>query len=384
MEIEELREWFGENLNLLREQLLLEKYKVSAVRKVEIPKPTGGIRVLGIPTVKDRFIQQAIHQELSSLYEPQFSNYSYGFRPNRNAEQAIVQATTYIREGKEWVVDIDLEEFFDRINHDRLMQRLSKGIGDKRLLRLINAYLKAGMMEGGLTEQRTAGTPQGGPLSPLLSNIVLDELDKELENRGHSFCRYADDCNIYVNSKKAGKRVMASIVKFIENKLKLKVNRSKSGVRHCSDVKFLGYTLLSEGGVRVADKSIIRLKDKVREITKRNRGVKFSQLIKELNLVIIGWSNYFRLANKWLSTIRDLDGWIRRKLRCYKIKQCGRKYTIYKLLRSLDISHGKSWNVMMYSQSWWNMSKKEAVNQSMGLKWFARQGLQSLYLRMKV
>ena len=384
MEIEELREWFGENLNRLREQLLRERYEVSAVRKVEIEKSSGGIRTLGIPTVKDRFIQQAIHQELSRLYDPQFSDYSYGFRPNRNAQQAIVQATEYIKEGKEWVVDIDLENFFDRINHDRLMQRLSKGIGDKRLLRLINAYLKAGMMEGGLTEQRTSGTPQGGPLSPLLSNIVLDELDKELESRGHSFCRYADDCNIYVNSKKAGERVMTSIVKFIEKKLKLKVNHSKSGVRHCSEVKFLGYTLLSEGGIRIADKSIIRLKEKVREITKRNRGVKFSQIIVELNRVIIGWTNYFRLANKWLATIRDLDGWIRRKLRCYKLKQCGRKYTIYKLLRSLDVPLQTSWNVVMYSQGWWNMTKTVAVNQSMGMKWFAQQGLQSLYLRFKV
>ena len=384
MEIEELREWFGENLNRLREQLLRERYEVSAVRKVEIEKSSGGIRTLGIPTVKDRFIQQAIHQELSRLYDPQFSDYSYGFRPNRNAQQAIVQATEYIKEGKEWVVDIDLENFFDRINHDRLMQRLSKGIGDKRLLRLINAYLKAGMMEGGLTEQRTSGTPQGGPLSPLLSNIVLDVLDKELESRGHSFCRYADDCNIYVNSKKAGERVMTSIVKFIEKKLKLKVNHSKSGVRHCSEVKFLGYTLLSEGGIRIADKSIIRLKEKVREITKRNRGVKFSQIIVELNRVIIGWTNYFRLANKWLATIRDLDGWIRRKLRCYKLKQCGRKYTIYKLLRSLDVPLQTSWNVVMYSQGWWNMTKTVAVNQSMGMKWFAQQGLQSLYLRFKV
>ena len=384
MEIEELREWFGENLNRLREQLLRERYEVSAVRKVEIEKSSGGIRTLGIPTVKDRFIQQAIHQELSRLYDPQFSDYSYGFRPNRNAQPAIVQATEYIKEGKEWVVDIDLENFFDRINHDRLMQRLSKGIGDKRLLRLINAYLKAGMMEGGLTEQRTSGTPQGGPLSPLLSNIVLDELDKELESRGHSFCRYADDCNIYVNSKKAGERVMTSIVKFIEKKLKLKVNHSKSGVRHCSEVKFLGYTLLSEGGIRIADKSIIRLKEKVREITKRNRGVKFSQIIVELNRVIIGWTNYFRLANKWLATIRDLDGWIRRKLRCYKLKQCGRKYTIYKLLRSLDVPLQTSWNVVMYSQGWWNMTKTVAVNQSMGMKWFAQQGLQSLYLRFKV
>jgi RNA-directed DNA polymerase len=384
MEIEELRQWFGKNLNNLRERILAENYEVSTVLKVAIPKPTGGVRILGIPTVKDRFIQQAIHQVLSRFYESQFSEHSYGFRPNRHAQQAVLQASRYIKEGKEWVVDIDLENFFDRINHDRLMQRLSKGIGDKRLLRLINAYLKAGMMEGGLTEQRVAGTPQGGPLSPLLSNIVLDELDKELERRGHSFCRYADDCNIYVSSKKAGERVMTSMVKFIEKKLKLKVNHPKSGVRHCQDVKFLGYTLLKEGGIRIADKSISRLKEKIRRITKRNRGVKFRQVIKELNEAIIGWTNYFRLANKWLSTIRDLDGWIRRKLRCYKLKQCGRKYTIYKLLRSLGEPEGKSWNVVMYAQGWWNMSKKEAVNQAMNLKWFAQQGLQSLVLRMKV
>lgn len=338
--------------------------------------------MLGIPTVKDRLVQQAIHQRLNLYYEPYFSDYSYGFRPNRDAHQAVLQASQYIREGKEWVVDIDLEKFFDKINHDRLMQRLSKGIGDKRLLRLINAFLKAGMMEGGLIEQRIAGTPQGGPLSPLLSNIVLDELDKELEKRGHSFCRYADDCNIYVKSKKAGERVMESVVHFIEKKLKLKVNRSKSGVRHCTEVKFLGYTLMAEGGIRIADKSIDRLKDKVRAITKRNRGVKFEQVIGELNKAIVGWTNYFRLANKWLSTLRNLDGWIRRKLRCYKLKQCGRKYTIFKLLRKFGIPENTSWNVVMYSQGWWNMTTKVAVNQAMNVKWFAQQGLQSLALRI--
>jgi RNA-directed DNA polymerase len=235
-----------------------------------------------------------------------------------------------------------------------------------------------------LTEQRIAGTPQGGPLSPLLSNIVLDELDKELESRGHSFCRYADDCNIYVKSRKAGERVMTSIVDFIEKKLKLKVNREKSGVRHCSDVKFLGYTLLTEGGIRVADKSIDRLKDRIRGITRRNRGVKFELVIKELNSAIIGWTNYFRLANVWLSTFNELDGWIRRKLRCYRLKQCGRRYTIFKLLRSLDIPEGKSWNAVMYSQGWWQMSKKIAVGHAMNRYWFAQYGLQSLYLRMKV
>jgi group II intron reverse transcriptase/maturase len=384
MEVEELGSWLGIHLTELRTTLLNEQYKVDAVRKVEIPKPTGGTRMLGIPTVKDRLIQQAISQELAMYYEPHFSENSYGFRPGRSAHQAITQAAEYIKEGHEWVVDIDLEKFFDKINHDRLMQRLSKGIGDKRLLRLINAYLKAGMMDGGLVEQRTSGTPQGGPLSPLLSNIVLDELDKELESRGHRFCRYADDCNLYVKSKKAGERVMTSVVHFIETKLKLKVNQQKSGVRHCSTVKFLGYTLLEKGDIRIADKSIDRLKTKVREITKRSRGVNFEELIGELNEVIIGWTNYFRLANKWLSTLRDLDGWIRRKLRCYKLKQCGRRYTTYKFLRRLGIAEGTSWNVVMYSQGWWDMTRKVAVNQAMSVSWFANQGLQSLYLRLRV
>jgi Retron-type reverse transcriptase len=384
MEIGDFSQWLEKNLDDLRTRISKGEYEVETVRKVEILKPTGGTRMLGIPTVKDRFIQQAIHQVLSRYYEPNFSEHSYGFRPGRDAHQAILQATQYIKEGKEWVVDIDLEKFFDKINHDRLMQRLSKGIGDKRLLRLINAYLKAGMMHEGLLEQRIAGTPQGGPLSPLLSNIVLDELDKELESRGHTFCRYADDCNIYVKSKKAGERVMKSLIDFIEKKLKLKVNRTKSGVRHCSEVKFLGYTLLPGGGIRVADKSIERLKDKVREITKRTRGVNFEQVIKELNLVIIGWSNYFTLANRWLSTVRDLDGWIRRKLRCYKLKQCGRKYTILKMLRRLGMPEQKSWNVVMYSQGWWHMTTRQAVSKALGLDWFARHGLQSLYLRMHV
>ena len=384
METEELRQWLGKHINTLQESILTEQYEVSSVRKVEIPKPDGGKRILGIPTVKDRLIQQAIHQELSRYYEPVFSESSYGFRPGRSAHHAIEQASKYIQEGKEWVVDIDLEKFFDKINHDRLMQRLSKGIGDKRLLRLIKAYLKAGMMDEGLIEQRVAGTPQGGPLSPLLSNIVLDELDKELESRGHSFCRYADDCNIYVRSRKAGERVMASIVDFIEKKLKLKVNREKSGVRHCSDVKFLGYTLMSGGEIRVADKSIDRLKCRIREITRRNRGVKFEQVIKELNQTIIGWTSYFKLANSWLNTFSALDGWIRRKLRCYRLKQCGRRYTIFKFLRSFDIPDGKCWNVVMYSHGWWQMSKKTIVGLAMNLNWFAQFGLQSLFLRMKV
>ena len=384
MDIKELRQWMGNHIKELRTELLTESYEVSPVLKVEIDKPDGGRRMLGIPTVKDRLVQQAIHQKLNLHYEQIFSESSYGFRPGRSACMAILQATEYIKEGKEWVVDIDLEKFFDKINHDRLMQGLSKGIGDKKMLRLIKAYLKAGMMEGGLLEQRIAGAPQGGPLSPLLSNIVLDELDKELEGRGHSFCRYADDCNIYVKSQKAGERVMASIVKFVEQKLKLKVNQTKSGVRHCSEVKFLGYTLLAEGGIRVADKSIDRLKEKVREITRRNRGVRFRQVISELNQAITGWTNYFSLANSWLSDFANLDGWIRRKLRCYRLKQCGRRYTIFKFLRSLDVTEKKSWNVVMYSQGWWEMSNKVAISHAMNLVWFVQQGLLSLKLRMMV
>jgi RNA-directed DNA polymerase len=382
MEAGQLGQWLGQNLEELRSCILGESYQASPVGKVEIPKWDGGVRTLGIPTVKDRFVQQAIHQKLSIYYEPHFSEHSYGFRPKRGAHQAVIQASHYIQEGKEWVVDIDLEKFFDKINHDRLMQRISKRVGDKRLLRLINAFLKAGMMEDGMAQQRIAGTPQGGPLSPLLSNIVLDELDKELEKRGHSFCRYADDCNIYVKSKKAGERVMVRVVNFIEKKLKLKVNHSKSGVRHCSEAKFLGYTLMAEGGIRIADKSITRFKDKVRKVTQRNRGVKFEQLIQELNQVIVGWTNYFRLANKWLNTLRELESWMRRKLRCYKLKQCGRKYAIFKLLTNLGIKESTSWNVVVYSQGWWEMTSKMAVNKAMNVKWFAQQGLQSLALKI--
>lgn len=382
MDIDQTGEWLKSNLKGFQEAVLKEHYEVSAVKKVEIPKPTGGVRTLGIPTVKDRVLQQAIHQVLSRYYEPYFSEHSYGFRPGRGAHEAISQAARYVEEGYEWVVDIDLEKFFDKINHDRLMSRLKKGIGDKRLLRLINNYLKAGLMSEGLKEQRTAGTPQGGPLSPLLSNIVLDELDRELEKRGHKFCRYADDCNIYVKSEEAGKRVMNSVINFVEGKLKLRVNRDKSGVRHCTKVKFLGYTLLTGGGIRVADKSHERLKDKIRQLCKRNRGVKFEQLIEEINQSITGWAAYFRKANKWLDEYRHLDGWIRRKLRCYRLKQSGRKYSTYKLLVSLGVSSRKSWNVVMYSQGWWAMSNKQAVSKGMSEEWFTRQGLRSIHAEM--
>ena len=383
MSVEELGAWLGGNFKSFQTSILEERYEVSPVRKVELDKPDGGKRLLGIPTVKDRLIQQAIFQQLNIYYDPYFSESSYGFRPNRGAHQAIRGASEYIKEGKEWVVDIDLEKFFDKINHDRLMQRLSKGIGDKRLLRLINAYLKTGLMSDGLVEQRTAGTPQGSPLSPLLSNIILDELDKELEKRGLSFCRYADDCNIFVTSQKAGERVLESITNFIEVKLKLKVNKQKSGVRHCSDVKFLGYTLMTGGKIRVADKSVQRLKLKIKELTKRNKGESFKTVIDKLNMMIVGWTNYFVLADSYLNTFRELDGWLRRKLRCYRLKQCKRKYSIFKFLTNLGVPEQESWNVVMYSQGWWKMSIKVAVSKAMSIKWFAEQGLHSLYFRMQ-
>jgi RNA-directed DNA polymerase len=384
METKDLGAFMSSEGSTLRESVLTGTYEPQAVRGVRIPKPNGGERQLGIPTVRDRLIQQALHQQMRPFYEGIFSESSYGFRPGRSALDAVAQASKYVSEGYTWVVDIDLKRFFDQINHDRLMQRLSQGMGDKELLRLIHRYLRSGLMQDGLESQRTSGTPQGGPLSPLLSNIYLDELDQELEKRGHRFCRYADDCNIFVGSRKAGERVMASVIAFIERKLKLQVNHEKSGVRPCSSVKFLGYTILSDGRIRIADQSLKRFKQKVREITKRNRGVKFSQVIEELNQVIQGWTIYFRLANAWLPW-QQLDGWIRRRLRCYRLKQCGRKYTVYKLLRSLGAGERPAWNAVMYGGRWWALSRKPVCATAMGINWFAQQGLQSLaYVHQRV
>ena len=382
MDIEATGRWVREHLDGFRRSVLLGDYEVNAVRKVEIPKPNGGVRTLGIPTVKDRVLQQAILQVLNRYYEPYFSEHSYGFRPGRGAQDALRQSSRYVMEGYEWVVDIDLEKFFDKINHDRLMSRLKKGIGDKRLLRLINNYLKAGLMSDGMMEQRIAGTPQGGPLSPLLSNIVLDELDRELESRGHKFCRYADDCNIYVRSEEEGQLVMVKVIKFIEGKLKLRVNREKSGVRHCTKVKFLGFTLLADGGVRVADKPMETLKDKIRKLTSRSRGVKFEQVVHEVNATVTGWAAYFRKANKWLGDLHHTDGWIRRRLRCYRLKQTQRKYGTYKFLRGLGASKGEAWNVVMHSQGWWAMSQKKNVHKTMSVEWFTQQGLRSIHSEM--
>jgi group II intron reverse transcriptase/maturase len=290
-----------------------------------------------------------------------------------------MQAARYVDEGKVWVVDIDLQSFFDEINHDRLMSRLRKSISDDRLVKLIYLFLRAGMLEGGLESQRIAGTPQGGPLSPLLSNIVLDELDKELERRGLSFARYADDCNIFVKSIRSAERVMQSLTGFIEGKLKLKVNREKSGVRRCDRVKFLGHTVETNGKTRIADASLKRFKLKIRAMTKRNRGITFASLIAEVNQVVQGWAVYYRCCNTWLTSLRDLDGWIRKRLRCYALKQHQRRYPTFKFLRSLGVSERNAWNAVMY-RAWWPMANYMPVMKAMGIRWFAEQGLRSLVI----
>ena len=375
--LEEYERQLTAHIRRLHEGLPKGEYQPQAVRGVEIPKPNGGKRLLGIPTVEDRVVQQSIQNALQRVYDPYFSEYSYGFRPGRSAHQAVEQAACYVMEGKVWVVDIDLKSFFDEINHERLMSRLRKAISDERLLKLIHRYLKAGLMQDGLCSQRVAGTPQGGPLSPLLSNIVLDELDRELEARGLSFARYADDCNIFVNSQRSAERVMASLIRYIEERLKLKVNREKSGVRRCDQVKFLGHTVEQNGKIRIADASIKRLKMKIREVTKRNRGMTFTQVIAETNRVIQGWAMYYRRCNTWLSKLRDMDGWIRKRLRCYALKQHQKRYPTYRFLRSLGVGENQAWYAVMY-RKWWPMANYQPVMKAMGIRWFAEQGLKSL------
>ena len=374
MTVEELGPWRVRNKDEITTQLLSGEYKPQPVKGTKIPKPSGGVRQLGIPTVVDRFIQQAILQVLGPIFDSTFSKSSYGFRPGRGAHDALTRASKYVAGGRNIVVDLDLEKFFDRVNHDILMSRLYRRIGDKRLLRIIRRFLEARILQDGVCIRRIKGTPQGGPLSPLLANILLDDLDKELERRGHCFCRYADDCNIYVRSHKAGQRVMASIKRFLERKLCLQVNQGKSAVAHVTDRKFLGYRLLFEGSLAMAPESLKRAKDKVRQITKRNRGVKMEAIIHELNEFLIGWVTYFRHA-RCLKHLTRLDKWVRRKLRCYRLKQRKRANSIANFLQELGVPECRTWLLALSGKGWWRKAGSPQACEAMDIVWFDQQGL---------
>ena len=375
--VDDLTAWIAEHKQELTAALLDGSYQPQPVRGVQIPKPGGGVRQLGIPTVVDRLVQQALLQVLEPLLDPTFSASSYGFRPGRNAHQALAQAQKYVAEGRGIVVDIDLEKFFDRVNHDILMARLARRIADRRLLRIVRRFLEAGLMQDGMCVERDEGTPQGGPLSPILSNLLLDDLDKELERRGHCFCRYADDCNIYVQTKAAGERVLASVTRFLETKLKLRVNREKSAVADCAERKFLGHRLLRGGRLGIAPKSLERAKERVRDITRRNRGISLDRMVRELNAFLTGWVTYFRYA-ACKSHLRDLDGWIRRKLRCVRLKHCKRTKTIADFLHGLGVPQATAWMTALSGKGWWRLADSPAAHIAMSDQWFASLGLVNL------
>jgi group II intron reverse transcriptase/maturase len=384
MRCEDLKAWLKVNWSQAKRALLNGTYRPQPVRRVDIPKPQGGVRTLGVPTVMDRLIQQALHQAMQPLFEPTFSQSSYGFRPGRSAQQAVSKAAQYIRGGKRWVVDMDLEKFFDRVNHDLLMQKLSTKIDDGRVLRLIRRYLEAGMMADGMVSQRTEGTPQGGPLSPLLSNILLTELDRELERRGHAFCRYADDCNIYVKSNVAGERVMASITRFLADTLKLTVNAAKSAVARPWERKFLGYSLTwhKTPKLKIAPTSLKRLEEKVREVLQGARGRSLKKVITELNPILRGWAAYFKLTET-KQVLEELDGWIRHKLRCIMWRQWKRPYTRAKNLMKVGLTEERAFRSAFNQRGpWWN-SGASHMNQAFPKSFFDRLGLVSLLDTMR-
>lgn len=374
MTVHELSAWLKEHREGLIASLLNGSYQPQPVRGVEIPKPGGGVRQLGIPTVVDRLVQQAILQVLDPLLDPTFSASSYGFRPKRSAHDALAAARTYVADGRTIVVDLDLEKFFDRVNHDMLMARLARRIADKHLLRIVRRFLNAGMMCNGVCVEREEGTPQGGPLSPLLSNLLLDDLDKELETRGHCFCRYADDCNIYVQSQAAGERVLTSVTKFLEGRLKLRVNREKSAVAFVSGRKFLGHRLLTGGRLGIAPVSLQRAKERIRRITRRNRGVSLERMISELNSFLTGWVTYFRHA-ACRGHLQDLDSWIRRKLRCVRLKQRKRAKSIADFLHGLGVPRNRSWTTAACGKGWWRMAASPAAHEALPPAWFQKLGL---------
>ena len=382
MTVQQLPAFLRKHWPRIREQLLAGSYKPQAVLRVEIAKPDGGMRKLGIPTVVDRFIQQAVLQVLQQRWDPTFSDHSYGFRPGRSAHQAVTQAQQYIAEGNGVVVDIDLEKFFDRVNHDRLMAALAKRIADKRMLKLIRAFLNAGVMENGLVSPVDEGTPQGGPLSPLLSNIVLDELDRELERRGHRFVRYADDCNIYVRSQRAGERVMESITHFISKKLKLKVNSEKSAVARPGERKFLGFSFTWGRSIRrrLAPKAIQRFKQRIRELTRRTRGVKIETMVAQLTQYLRGWKNYFGYCET-PSVLEELEQWYRRRLRSVIWQQWKRSSVRFVELRRRGVGRDLAAQTAGSAHGPWRIANSPALSIALPNAFFDSLGLPRLVVR---
>lgn len=382
MSVKDLRRHILETWDTLKTSLMEGTYQPSPVRRVEIPKPNGGVRLLGIPTVTDRFIQQAITQILTPIFDPTFSTQSYGFRPNKRGHDGVRQAKKYIEEGYRWVVDMDLEKFFDKVNHDRLMRTLSKRIQDRTLLSLIRKYLQSGIMINGVITKSEEGTPQGGPLSPLLSNIVLDELDKELEKRGHKFVRYADDCNIYVKSRRAGERVMDSITTFIEFTLKLKVNREKSAVDRPWNRKFLGFsfTFHKKPKVRMSNQSIQRVKKRIRELTSRSKPIPMDYRIEKLNQYLIGWCGYYALADT-PTIFKELDEWIRRRLRMCQWKEWKKPKTKVRKLIGLGIPKEKAYEWGNSRKKYWRIARSPILQKTLTNSYWEMRGLKSLYVR---